>query len=158
MTLAKLLVQSSLETSSGTAATCWPQHRQALSFVVIATILKVYHKWQWYWKNQIFLLLTFVAKRLWKENFCWPFCWRTRGHRAASWTESWWFGLMASWIWVNSVPWQQKGPTESWGTSSTAQPAGCRRWLSHPTLHSCSTASSAACSFGCLKIRKTPNY
>jgi len=46
--------------------------------------------------------------------------WGMRGWRVAPQKEIWGFELMISWIWVNSVLWQQKRSTMSWGASSTA--------------------------------------
>jgi len=56
-----------------------------------------------------------------------------------------------------SWPWQPKGPTVFWGAPSTASPAGQVRWLSHSTLHLCSSTSSTVCIFGFLSTRRTSN-
>ena len=68
------------------------------------------------------------------------------------------FGLVASCIRINSVPWQPKGPTLFWCASSTAQLAGQGRWLSHSVLHWSGPTSNTVCSVGSLNVRRTPDY
>ena len=81
-----------------------------------------------------------------------------RGWRAAPQKETWGFGLVANWIRINSMPWQPKGPTMSWGTSNTASPAGWVRSGSHSTLHWWGPTSSTMGSFGHLSLSRTRDY
>lgn len=60
--------------------------------------------------------------------------WGMRGWRTATQKGIWGFWWMASWIWVNNVPWEPKRPTISWSASSTALLASWEKGLSCSAL------------------------
>lgn len=61
--------------------------------------------------------------------------------------------LDKSWIWVSSVLWQPKGPTEPQGAPGPALPAAEGRGC--PALHCWRLTSSTGCGVRCYNVRRT---